>query len=49
MNFINKTQVDEFNEFGFLQLPNYISENEVDLLSKHVELLEQSEYPGHVL
>lgn len=49
MNFINKTQVDEFNEFGFLQLPNYISENEVELLSKQVELLEQSEYPGHIL
>ncbi|WP_114653074.1 phytanoyl-CoA dioxygenase family protein [Polynucleobacter necessarius] len=49
MNIINKTQVDEFYEVRFLQLPNYLSEDEVDLLSKQVEALEQSEFPGHVL
>ena len=49
MKHITQLQVDEFHENGFITLPQYLSIDVVDMLSNQVNLLEQSEYPGHVL
>lgn len=49
MKYITQSQVNEFHANGFIKLLNFLPATEINALSDQVEILEQSEYPGHIL